>query len=160
VGAIAQNLAGLVPDKLVDAPRNLLGRRIANNFLRGALSALCERPDLLIPDEHIQSLIREALPPLVQALPVDGSALAWETTLDMLAGPVASVAIEAMGRHPGAFLGMAIDKSSAGTLTRAFLEEAARTGAGTLCSATGLQALFRTMLDVVSDRPEFVTGQV
>lgn len=161
IGAFAVNLAVLIPDDAEKfGPRSQFSERLVQIVMHAGLKTFEENPRLIVRQEHLQSLIANTLPPLIEALPEDLSEQSkWRDVADALLGPAASAAIETIALNQKAFLGsrFAIDEPL-GALTKALLEQAAETGLKDQFSTEGYIALFRASAGVVAARPELFLG--
>lgn len=161
IGAFAGNLETLIPNDAEDfGPRSQFSERLVQIVMHAGLKTFQENPKLVVRKEHLQSLIANTLPPLVEALPEDLSKQSkWRDVADALLGPAASAAIETIAVNQKAFFGsdFAIDKPL-GALTEALLKQAAETGLEEQFSPEGYIALFRAAAGVVATRPELFLG--
>ena len=70
VRALATHIAEFIPDDTNElGPKNLLGERLASQFLKAALSTLNEHPDAVIDQQHVQQLVKSTLPKLIASFP-------------------------------------------------------------------------------------------
>ncbi len=161
VRALAANIASFLPDDASElGPRNLLGERLAGMFLRSALAALSEHPGV-IEEQHVQRLVKGALPPLIAAFPKSlAQQVEWRNVLDSLLGPVASESMRAVAREPGAFFGGRFgDDGLLGPLTASFLLRAADLGFERTFSRAGAVALYKATLAFAAARPDLFLGK-
>jgi hypothetical protein len=100
--------------------------------------------------------VREALPPLIEALPTDLSEQSqWRDVVEALLGPTAQVALTVLAANPRAYFGRAFDPGQAlGTVTQALLKQASAMGLRDQFSDAGLLALFHSVAQVAAERPE------
>jgi hypothetical protein len=162
VGALAANLAELVPDDAAEfGPRSQFADRLFRIFLRAGLVSLEAQSEVVIPKRHLAQLARNLLQPVIAALPSDLAAQSrWRDAADALVGPAAQAAFATLTERPAAFLGRELDPDNAlGALAKAMLETASEQGVGGALSETGLVALYRAALGVAAERPElFLPG--
>jgi len=162
IGALATNLADMIPDD-GDAlgPKSQLAERFVGIFLRAGLKTLDEQPNLVVREEHLQTLIKNTLPPIIAALPANLADQArWRDVADALLGPAASAAISTVAANPRAFLGARFDPNQAiGALTQAMLQQAAKTGLKQEFTEAGFIGLYQAALGVAAERPELFLGR-
>jgi hypothetical protein len=162
IGAMATNLADMIPDD-GDAlgPKSQLAERFVGIFLRAGLKTLDEQPNLVVREEHLQTLIKNTLPPIIAALPANLADQArWRDVADALLGPAASAAISTVAANPRAFLGARFDPNQAiGALTQAMLQQAAKTGLKQEFTEAGFIGLYQAALGVAAERPELFLGR-
>lgn len=162
IGALAANLSQMIPDDAAEwGPRRRFAERLLAGFLRAGLQTIAERPDLLLEEEHLRTLVGNTLPPLIAALPPDlATQVQWREALHVLVGPAASAAIRTIADHPESFLGDRFDADEAlGAVTRAVLGEVAESGLGSAVSRAGWVGILQSALGVAAERPElFVRG--
>jgi hypothetical protein len=162
IGAVATNLTQMIPDDAADfGPKSQFAERVLGIFLRAGLDALARHPDALVNDQHLQQLMQNTLPPIVQALPADlAEQSAWRDVAEALLGPAANAAVETIAANPRAFLGREFDPNNAvGALTQAMLTQASTMGLRERFSEAGALVLYRAALGVIVDRPELFAGQ-
>ena len=160
IKALAANLADLIPDDASDlGAKNLLGERFAGIFLRGALKSLGEHPDALIEEAHLQVLVKNTLPKLLEALP-DGLDLpAKRDVVEALLGPTASTAVATIAENPAAFFGHQFKNDEPlGALTRTFLLKVANIGLGETITRAGAIELYQSALGLAQAQPELFIG--
>lgn len=160
VKVLALYIHDLVPDDSDDlGPKNQLGERLAGIFLRASLKAMSDHPEALVDETHLQTLVRNTLPKLLEQLP-DGLDLpAKSEVVEALLGPVAQAALITVAEHPGAFLGSgAEDDDLVGALTRTFLLKAADIGLGQTLTQSGAILLYKAGLGLATARPELFLG--
>ena len=160
IKALAANLADLIPDDASDlGAKNLLGERFAGIFLRGALKSLGEHPDALIEEAHLQVLVKNTLPKLLEALP-DGLDLpAKRDVVEALLGPIASTAVATIAENPAAFFGHQFKNDEPlGALTRTFLLKVANIGLGETITRAGAIELYQSALGLAQAQPELFIG--
>lgn len=161
IGAFATNLSLLIPDDAeAFGARSQFAERLVQITLHAGLKTLQENPKLLVRQEHLTALIENTLPPVIAALPQELARQSqWRDVADALIGPAASAAIETVALHQKAFLGerFAIG-APIGALTKALLDQAAKTGLKAQFSAEGYVALFQAAAGVVAARPELFLG--
>jgi hypothetical protein len=163
VGALAAHIAELIPDDTDElGPKKQLGERLAGVFLRSALSALSERPDALIEEQHVQRLVKSTLPKLVAAFPGTlAEQIDWRETMDALLGGVASEAITVVAQDPRAFFGPRFgDDGLLGPLTGTWLLKAAEQGIERIFTKEGAVSLYRATLAFAAARPDLFVGKV
>lgn len=160
IKALAANLADLIPDDASDlGAKNLLGERFAGIFLRGALKSLGEHPDALIEEAHLQVLVKNTLPKLLEALPDGLNLPAKRDVVEALLGPVASTAVATIAENPAAFFGHQFKNDEPlGALTRTFLLKVANIGLGETITRAGAIELYRSALGLAQAQPELFIG--
>jgi hypothetical protein len=162
VRAFATQIAAFIPDDVNDlGPKNLLGERLAGQFLKAALSVLSEHPDALIEQEHVQRLVKSTLPKLVAAFPATlAEQIDWRATMDAILGPVATEAMTVVAQDPRAFFGRDFgDDGLLGPLTRTYLLKAAEQGLDQTFTKAGVVNLYRATLGFAAARPELFIGK-
>lgn len=162
IGAVAANLAEMIPDDAAAfGPKSQFAERLLGIFLRASLDALVRHPDALVNHQHLQQLVKNSLPPVIQALPADLSEQSrWRDVAEALIGPAASAAIGTIAANPRAFLGREFDPNNAvGALTQALLQQAGALGLRQQFSEAGWISLYRAALGVAAGRPELFVGQ-
>lgn len=162
VRALATHIADFIPDDTNDlGPKNLLGERLAGQFLKAALSTLSEHPDALIEQQHVQQLVKSTLPKLVAAFPATlDKQIDWRETIDALLGPVASEAMKVVAQDPRAFFGQRFgDDGLLGPLTRTYLLKVADQGLDQTFTKAGLVNLYRATLAFAAARPDLFLGK-
>lgn len=160
IKALALHLADLVPDDTDDlGAKNLLGERLAGIFLRASLKAMSDHPEALIEEQHLQMLVKNTLPKLLEQLP-DGLDLPPKRdVIEALLGPVANAALATLADRPVAFFGSHFDADEPlGALTRTFLLKAADIGLGQTFTKAGAVELYRSALRLAAARPELFLG--
>ena len=162
IAAFAFNLERLIPDDAEQfGPKSQFAERMVQIVLSAGLETFQENPTLLVNEEHLQKLIVNSLPPVIESLPTKLSEQSkWQDVADALIGPASSAAIQTIAENQKAFLGseFAVDKTF-GALTNALLKQAARTGLVKQFSAEGYMALYRSALGVVAAHPELFLGK-
>jgi hypothetical protein len=161
VQALARNVADLIPDDTQPlGPRNLFGERLGAIFLKAGLAALHEHPDAWIEEEHLQLLVKNTLPKLIDKLPDDGlSHLHWRDVIEDLLQPVAQAAVEAAAAHPEAFFGKKFAHDDLlGALTRSFLLKVADIGSGEIFTRSSAVELYKSIVGLAAARPELFLG--
>src|SRR5262245_52655113 len=162
VGALASNLAEMIPDDGDQfGPKSQFAERLLGIFLRAGLDALAQHPDAGVPNSHLEQLVRNVLPPVVQALPSDlAQQSQWRDVVQALMGPAARAAIDTVAANPNAFLGSEFDSNNVlGALTQALLKQASTLGLNGVLSEAGWLSLHRAMLGVAAERPELFVGK-
>lgn len=162
VRALATHIAELIPDDTNElGPKNLLGERLAGQFLKAALSTLSEHPDALIEQQHVQQLVKSTLPKLVAAFPATlDKQIDWRETMDALLGPVATEAMTVVAQNPRAFFGQRFgDDGLLGPLTRTYLLKAAEQGLDQTFTKAGVVSLYRATLAFAASRPDLFIGK-
>ena len=162
IGAFAFNLEKLIPDDADEfGPKSQFAERVVQIVLSAGLKTLQENSSLIVNKEHLQKLIMNSLPPVINALPTKLSEQSkWQDVADALMGPASSAAIYTISQNQKAFLGskFAIDKTF-GALTNALLVQAAKTGLANQFSAEGYIGLYRSALGVVAAHPDLFLGR-
>jgi hypothetical protein len=157
IGAFAGNLAALIPDDGEEfGLKRQFGERLVEIMLRAGLETLSEHSGLVLQQEHLQQLVREALPPLIEALPTDISEQSqWRDVVEALLGLTAQAALTVLAANPRTYFGRAFDPGQAlGTVTQALLKQASAMGLRDQFSDAGLLALFHSVAQVAAERPE------
>jgi hypothetical protein len=162
IGAFAGNLAELIPDD--PEPFGLkrqFGERLVQIMLRAGLETLSQHSGLVLRQEHLQQLVREALPPLIEALPQALSEQSqWRDVVEALLGPTAQAALTVLAANPQAYFGREFDPGQAlGAVTQALLKQASAMGLRDQFSDAGLVALFHSVAQVAAERPELFLGR-
>ena len=162
IGAFAGNLAELIPDDPEEfGLKRQFGERLVEITLRAGLETLSEHSGLVLRQEHLQQLVREALPPLIEALPQTLSAQSqWRDVVEALLGPTTQAALTVLAANPRVYFGPAFDPGQAlGTVTQAMLKQASVMGLRNQFTDAGLIALFRSVAQVAAERPELFLGR-
>lgn len=166
IGAIATAIAERIPDdetrdKL--GPRDRFAERLAGLVLHAGLKTLSEQRSLVFGEPHLQKLLENTIPPIIDALPADSieKQVEWREVVDALAGPVVSSAMETLAQNPVAFFGQsfAADRA-AGVLTVGVLKAASDLDVKERFSREGLLELFRAAAGVASEHPELILGEL
>jgi hypothetical protein len=162
VSAIASNLADMIPDDGAQfGSKSQLAEHLIGLFLHAGLQALNDTPQLLVGQRHLQALIAQTLPPIIQTLPSDlAQQSSWRDVAEVLLGPAANAAMRTIAEHPQAFFGSNFAPQKAlGALTRALLDEASQRGLTEQFSEVGFLALYHAALGVAISRPELFVGR-
>jgi hypothetical protein len=162
VSAIASNLADMIPDDGAEfGSKSQLAEHLIGLFLHAGLQALHDKPQLLVGQQHLQALIAQTLPPIIQTLPSDLAQQSnWRDVAEVLLGPAANVAMHTIAEHPQAFFGTNFAPQKAmGALTMALLNEASQRGLKEQFSEVGFLSLYRAALGVAVSRPELFVGR-
>jgi hypothetical protein len=162
IGAFAGNLAELIPDDTeAFGLKRQFGERLVEIMLRAGLETLSQHSGLVLRQEHLQQLVRESLPPLIQALPQTLSEQSqWCDVAEALLGPTAQAALTVLAARPQAYFGRAFDPGQVlGAVTQALLKQASTTGLRDQFSDAALLALFRSVAQVAVERPELFLGR-
>ena len=162
VRALATHIAEFIPDDTNElGPKNLLGERLASQFLKAALSTLNEHPDAVIDQQHVQQLVKSTLPKLIASFPTSlDQQVDWRETIDALLGPVASEAMTVVAQNPRAFFGQRFgDDGLLGPLTRTYLMKAAEQGLDQTFTKAGVVSLYRATLAFAASRPDLFIGK-
>ncbi len=162
VKAVASRVADLVPDN-ADAlgPRNLFGERVAAIFLKAGLGALAEHPEAIVEDAHLQKLVTNTLPKIVESLPESlDKQIKWRGVLENVLGPVAGEALRTLAEDPGAFFGAQFGNDDVlGTLTRTYVLKIADLGLTEVVSKAGAVQLFKATAQLAAARPDLFLGK-
>jgi len=162
VKAMAARVAELVPDN-ADAlgPRNLFGERVAAIFLKAGLGALAEHPEAIVDEAHLQTLVKNTLPKLVESLPnALDKQIAWRAVVENVLGPVAGEALRTVAENPQAFFGAQFgDDDLLGTLTRTYLLKVADVGLKEVVSRAGAVKLYKATVQLAAARPDLFIGK-
>ena len=161
IQALATHVAEFIPDNTDDlGPRNRLGERLAGMFLKSALAALSEHPEVIIDQDQVQQLVKGTLPTLVAAFPDTLEAqMNWRAVLDSLLGPVAHQSMKALAQNPRAFFGKDFgDDGLLGPLTSTYLLKASELGFEQTFSRAGAVEIYKATIALAAARPELFTG--
>ena len=162
IGAFAGNLAELIPDDTeAFGLKRQFGERLVEIMLRAGLETLSEHSGLVLRQEHLQQLVREALPPLIAALPQTLSEQSqWRDVMEALLGPTVQAALTVLAANPSTYFGRTFDPGQAlGAVTQALLKQANALGLRDQFSDAGLAALFHSVAHVAAERPELFLGR-
>lgn len=166
VGAMAQALSEVIPDSAdrnALGPKERFGERIAALVLHAGLKTITEKPDLVFGEEHLQELLRNSLPPVIDALPGDSVAkqVEWRKVADAFIGPAVGAAIETIADTPSAFLG---DKykaeKAAGVMVSGLLTAFTDVDVKKRFTKETAFILFKTAVGVAAENPELVLGDL
>jgi hypothetical protein len=162
IGAFAGNLAELIPDETeAFGLKRQFGERLVEIMLRAGLETLSEHSGLVLRQEHLQQLVRESLPPLIEALPQTlREQSQWRDVMEALLGPTAQAALTVLAANPRAFFGRTLDPGQAlGKVMQALLKQASVMGLRDQFSDAGLLALFHSVAQVAAERPALFLGR-
>ena len=160
--AMASNLVDMIPDDGAQfGSKSQLAEHLIGLFLHAGLQALNDKPQLLVGQRHLQALIAQTLPPIIQTLPSDlAQQSSWRDVAEVLLGPAANAAMRTIAEHPQAFFGSNFAPQKAlGALTRALLDEASQRGLTEQFSEVGFLSLYHAALGVAVSRPELFVGR-
>ena len=168
IAAIAVSLSEAIPDaetRDVLGPRDRFAERLAALALQSGLKTLSENPELVIGEEHLQALLKNVLPPLVQALPEGEGTLKeqveWRRLVDALLGPSLSAALATVAENQTAFLGKRFEpEKAAGAMVSGLLKAAKELDADKRFTEEGLLALFQAIFAVAAEHPALILGEL
>lgn len=161
IGAFAQSMADFLPNDNKFGPRENFGERLAAGFLRAGLATVIAHPDWVVEEDHIETLLKKSLTPIVKAFPNSiAEQIKWNQVTDSLIGPAAQAALETVAANQSLFLGNKFDPDIAlGAVTQAVLLGAAEDDLLDLYSRDGLIGIYQSVLGVAAKRPElFIEG--
>lgn len=170
IGAVAAGIAAAIPDD--DSLQSLgakdrFAERLAALVLSSGLKTLVESPDLVFSEEHLQTLMKNTLPPLIDGLPeiqAGGSVseqVEWRNLTEALVGPAIGAALGTLAESPAAFLGksFAADKA-AGVMVTGLLNAAKDIDVKDRFSDEALFSLFHAATKVAAENPELILGDI
>lgn len=165
IGAIAEAISSAIPNDVnagTFGPKEAFAERLGSLVLRSTLSVLSEQPELVADKDHVQELMKAALPHVVEKLPTDASKRAnWRAVMDALAGPAVSSALRSVAKNQEDFLGSSVaSDKAAGLMVSATLENIADTGLRNIFSDASLKTLVDSVIRTAAENPEIVFGAV
>lgn len=168
IGAIAAGIAAAVPDAATRetlGPRDRFAERLGALVLRSGLQAMVARPELVFGEKHLQTLLSNSLPPVLDAMPSGPDSLQrqieWRAVTDAFFGPAVAAAMETIAANPGAYFGDEVGpETAAGVMVSGLLKAAARLDWETRLSGEGLMALFRAAAAVAAQNPALILGEL
>lgn len=166
VGAIAAALAEVIPDDVAPedlGPKHRFAERLAAAVLSAGLKTVAAHPGLAFGEEHLQALLKNTLPPLIEALP-EGSLneqVEWRRLSDALVGPAVSAALGTLAESPGAFFGRTFaSEKAAGVLVSGLLKAASDLDVRKRFTDEALISLFKAAAGVAAANPELILGDL
>jgi hypothetical protein len=168
VGAIAAGIAEAIPDAATReelGPRDRFAERLGALVLRSGLRSLMDRPDLVLRDQHLQALLKNTIPPVLDAMPSGPGSIAeqikWRRVTDAFFGPAVSAAMEVIAANPSAYFGAGIRiEAAAGVMVSGLLKAAAKQDLETRLSGDGLFALFQAAAQIAAQNPALILGDL
>jgi hypothetical protein len=168
VGAIAAGIAEAIPDAATReslGPRDRFAERLGALVLRSGLKSVMEKPDLVFGDQHLQALLKNTIPPVLDAMPSGPGSIAdqvkWRQVTDAMFGPAVSAAMETIAEHPSAFFGKGFAaEQAAGLMVSGLLKAAAKQDLETRLSGEGMFALFQAGAAIAAQNPALILGEL
>jgi len=166
VGAIAAGIAAAIPDAATReslGPRDRFAERLGALVLRAGLQTMVERPELVFGADHLQALLKNSIPPVLDAMPSGPGSIEqqikWRAVTDALFGPAVGAAMVTIAENPGAYFGEDLAaESAAGVMVSGLLKAAAKQDLETRLSPKGLFELFRAGAAIASQNPALILG--
>lgn len=164
IGAIAAAIAERIPDdgdRAAFGPEDRFAERLAGLVLHSGLQTLTEKPGLIFSEAHLQELLKNTLPPVIDALPADSVAeqVEWRNLVDAFLGPAVSAALETVAESPAAFLGKSFaSEKVAGVMVTGLLRAASDIEVKERFTKEGLFVLFQAATRVAAENPELILG--
>ena len=158
--ALAPNLADAFN---ADEDGGRTSTKLANAFAEASLTTLVNSPDLVASEEHWKPLVHGVLKPLQQEVKVSGASVLFSAEgrlRELMTGPIAHNALSAISaQHQGFLKGAFGEQRILGEIARQTLGVVASTDPKTfharkIFSAEGAAAVFKSALNVASERPE------
>lgn len=166
IGAIASTIAETIPNADTRAdlgPKDRFAERLGAIVLHAGLKTMSEKPELLFSESHLQALLRNVLPPVINALPGASVAeqVAWRNVADAFLGPAISAALGTVAANQTAFLGrkFAVEKA-AGVMVTGLLNAAKEIDIKKGLSKEALLTLFQAAAQVAAENPELILGEL
>lgn len=166
VGAVAAAVAQAIPDgdsRDTLGPKDRFAERLAALVLSSGLKTLIEKPDLVVNEEHLQALLKNTLPPLIEALPTDSVSeqVEWRRLTDALVGPAIAGALGTLAESPAAFLGKSFrSETAAGLMVTGLLNAAKDLEVKERFTKEALLSLFQAATRVAAENPEVILGDL
>lgn len=164
IGAIATAIAERIPDggeRDALGPKDRFAERLAGLVLHSGLRTMTEKPGLIFSESHLQELLRNTLPPVIDSLPGDSVAkqVEWRELVDALLGPAVSAALGTVAESPAAFLGKDFaSERVAGVMVTGLLSAAQDIEVKERFTKEGLFTLFQAATRVAAENPELILG--
>lgn len=166
IGALATAIGQAIPDgetRTTLGPKDRFAERLAALVLHSGLKVITEQPDLVFGEDHLQTLLKNTLPPLIGALPQDDvtAQVEWRELVDAMLGPAVSTAMATVAASPAAFLGRNFAKEKTlGVMVAGLFNAAKDKSVKDTISRQGLFALFQAAARVAAENPELVLGDL
>jgi hypothetical protein len=168
IGAIAASIAEAIPDASTRetlGPRDRFAERLAALVLRTGLKTLSDHPNLIFGADHLQALLKNTIPPVLDAMPSGPGSLAeqimWRRVTDAFFGPAVAAAMETVAKNPSAYFGQDFaSERAAGVLVSGLLKAAALQDLQTRLSEDGLFALFRAAAGIAAQNSALILGDL
>lgn len=170
IGAVAAGIAEAIPDadsRESLGPKDRFAERLAALVLNSGLKAVVERPDSVFSEEHLQALLKNTLPHLINALPEiqpGGSVseqVKWRRLTDALAGPAIGAALGTLAESPAAFLGKSFAaEKAAGLMVTGLLNAAKDIDVEERFTKEALLSIFQAATRVAAENPEVILGEL
>lgn len=166
ISAVAAGIAEAIPDDDTRAglgPRHRFAERLAALALSSGLSTMSQKPELVFSEEHLQVLLRNTLPPLINALPTGSVSeqVEWRRLTDALVGPAIGAALGTLAESPAAFLGKSFAaEKAAGVMVTGLLKAAKDLEVKERFSKEALLSLFQAATKVAAENPALVLGDL
>lgn len=166
ISAVAAGIAKAIPDgETRDSlgPKDRFAERLAALVLGTGLKTIIEKPDLIFSEEHLQALLKNTLPPLIEALPADSISeqVEWRRLTDALVGPAIGAALGTLAESPAAFLGKSFAaEKAAGLMVTGLLNAAKDLEVKERFSKEALFSLFQAATKVAAENPEVILGDL
>ncbi len=162
--AFALEVSNLLPDDDALGEKGDFFERLGGLFMQAGLRTLHENSEIMISETHLQKLITNLLKPVIDELPSSRTALSehvnYKKAAEALMGPAANAALVMVGKNRQVFFGRRFDPNRAiGALTKALIEQGAKTGIDKVFTEEGLIVLYQAALGVASERPELFLGR-